>query len=75
MKPRNHFDAVRLGVADAVDGAIRNATHCPTADFFDSVSTGVRNALPYISEDLIRDAITEGTRLAILELRGNHERP
>lgn len=70
MKPRNHFDAVRLGVADAVDGAIRNATCSPTADFFDCVSEGVRKAFPCISEEMILEAITEGARRAILELRG-----
>lgn len=67
MKPRDQFEAMRLGVADAVDGAIRNATCSPTADFFYSVSEGVRNSLPNISEDMIREAVTEGTRRAVFE--------
>lgn len=45
MKPRNHFEAVQAGTFDAVDGAIRNATSCPTADFFWAVKEGVREAV------------------------------
>lgn len=69
MKPRNHFEAVQAGVFDAMDGAIRNATSSPTADILWAIQEGVRLALdPYVSRELIRDAITEGTRRAMLEM-------
>jgi len=45
MKPRNHFEAIRAGAYDAIDDAIRNATSCPTADFFWAVKEGVREAV------------------------------
>ncbi len=45
MSTKSHFDAVQAGVFDAVDGAIRNATSCPTADFFWAVKEGVREAV------------------------------
>lgn len=45
MKPRSHLEAVQAGTFDAVDSAIRNATSCPTADFFWAVKEGVREAV------------------------------
>lgn len=45
MKPRNHLEAVQAGVFDAVDGAIRNATSCPTEYFFWAVKEGFREAV------------------------------
>lgn len=38
------LDAVRGGIEDAVWAAIRNATDCPTADFFQSIKDGVEAA-------------------------------
>lgn len=51
MKPRNHFEAVQAGMFDAVDGAIRNATGSPTADFFWAVKEGIREAVENIFAD------------------------
>jgi len=71
MKPRTNFDAVQSGVFEAFDGAIRNATSCPTADILWAIQEGVRLSIdPAITFSLIREAITEGTRQAILELNG-----
>lgn len=71
MKPRNHFEAVQAGVFDAVDGAIRNATSSPTADIMWAIQEGVRLALdPCVSRELLREAVAEGVRLAMLEIGG-----
>ncbi len=69
MKARNHLEAVQAGVFDAVDGAIRNATSCPTADFFFSVQKGAESAIAEaIPIGAIERGIADGVRLAILEL-------
>lgn len=71
MTSRHNFDAVKGGVFEAFDGAIRNATSSPTADILWAIQEGVRLAVdPSISSSLIQEAITEGTRLAILEIQG-----
>ena len=69
--PRNHLDAVQAGVREAFDDAICNATSTPTADILWAIQEGVRLALnPAILQNTIGEAVTEGTRLAILELHG-----
>lgn len=71
MNSRHNFDAVQAGVFEAFDGAIRNNTSSPTADILWAIQEGVRLAIdPAISPSLIQESITEGTRLAILELQG-----
>lgn len=71
MTSRHNFDAVKGGVFEAFDGAIRNNSSCPTSDILWAIQEGVRNAIdPAISSSLISEAITEGTRLAILEIQG-----
>jgi len=69
MKPRNHFDAVQAGVFDAVDSAIRNATSCPSEDFFWAVQEGTKAAIAdAIDIRAIERGIAEGVRLAVIEL-------
>jgi len=71
MRPRTHFEAVQAGVFDAINGAIRNETTAPTFEFFASVQEGIREAVAdCVSGDLLCHAITEGVRLALLEMRG-----
>lgn len=75
MKPRHNFDAIQAGVFEAFDGAIRNNTSSPTADILLAIQEGVRLAIdPAIFSSEIKEAITEGTRLAILELHGGRQK-
>lgn len=71
MKPRTNLEAVRDGVFEAFNGAIRNNTSSPTADILWAIQEGVRLAFdPAITHTLIHEAVAEGMRLAILESQG-----